>query len=266
MKSIPADDYHETVNEPVIGLIPAAGSARRLPGLRGSKEVLPLPPNLQTNDEKVLTDHLLARYAAAGIRRALILTRPGKQDVRDVLGEGSRLGVELSYLDVGRTGSVLETLCRGLPAVADWTIALGFPDILFQPRDAFARLRERLQSENADVALGLFPVKEPERSDMVEVDGRGRVLRIRVKDPGALPGMGWMVSLWRPGISRLMRSWFENRRGETLRELYPGDALQAAVESGFRVTSVAFPKGRSLDVGTPAAWTAARQFSIEPPA
>lgn len=264
MKSILPGGYDDRMEETVIGVIPAAGFARRLPGLAGSKELLPLPSHLRTDEQQVLADRLLACYAAGDIRRALVLTRQGKEDLRTALGTGSRLGVELSYLDVGRTDSVLETICKGLPSLAGRSIALGFPDVLFEPADAFSSLWDRLQREGADVVLGVFPVVEPARSDMVEVDSHERVTRVRVKDPEASPGFGWMIALWRPEFSPFMNSWFEQEKKSAKRELYPGDVFQAAVSQGVHIASVRFPRGRCLDVGTPAGLAAARGFSAEP--
>ncbi len=62
-----------------------------------------------------------------------------------------------------------------LPFVGDALVLFGFPDILFEPADAFLRLREQAGRSDAAVVLGLFPAREPEQVDMVDVDPTGRI-------------------------------------------------------------------------------------------
>ena len=57
-------------------------------------------------------------------------------------------------------------------------MALGFPDILFQPNDAYVKVLERLEANNADVVLGLFPTDKPQKAGMVDFDDSGKVRSI----------------------------------------------------------------------------------------
>lgn len=244
----------------ILGLVPAAGAGRRLPGRATSKEILPLPQHLRAGGQRVVADHLLRGFAAASIRRALVLLRPGKEDIRAALGR-SRAGVALTYVDVGVTHSIVETLYGARAELGDRIVALGFPDILFEPRDAYRRLLARLEAGDADAVLGLFPVMEPGRSDMVEVDSAGLVRSIHVKDRDAGPGYGWMIAVWRPALSRFLESWWTVRSGTPpSREIYPGDMLRDAVLQGMRVATIPFPDGVCLDIGTPEGLAAAATF------
>lgn len=262
--SSPARDavcrYHRLVGAEIIGLIPAAGAGRRLPARVTSKEILPLPSHLCVEGQEVVADHLLRRFAVASIRRALLLLRPGKDDIREGLGP-NRLGVGLTYVDVGTTGSIVETLCRARSEIGDRIVALGFPDVLFEPEDAYRPLLDRLDGGGADAVLGLFPVTDPERSDIVEVDADGLVRSIRVKDRDAGSGYGWMIAAWRPVVSRFLERWWSGEAAKaSIRELYPGDMLQAAAKEGLRVDTVRFPGGVCLDIGTPEGLAAASEF------
>ena len=62
------------------------------------------------------------------------------------------------------------TIDQAYPHVRNAYVALGFPDILFSPDNAFTQLINQLRSRNADVVLGLFPADKPEKTDMVEID------------------------------------------------------------------------------------------------
>ncbi|MGH9196789.1 MAG: NTP transferase domain-containing protein, partial [Acidimicrobiia bacterium] len=61
----------------LIGIVPAAGYASRLPGLRCSKEALPVKG-------KPVIEHLLERMWMAGCSDIRVVTRPEKKDVINI--------------------------------------------------------------------------------------------------------------------------------------------------------------------------------------
>ncbi len=63
----------------------------------------------------------------------------------------------LAYLSIPGSRSVPETLDRAFPFVDGAIVALDFPDVIFEPVDAYARLIERQAATGADLVLGLFP-------------------------------------------------------------------------------------------------------------
>ncbi|MDQ3777803.1 MAG: NTP transferase domain-containing protein, partial [Actinomycetota bacterium] len=144
------------------GVIPAAGEARRLQPLPGSKELL-------TVGGRPVMDHLVERMRAVGAE-VTVVTRPDK---RDVIEHARRL--ELNVV-VGRPQSVSESILLGVGEGE--TIVLGFPDTVWEPRDGFAHLLRAL--DGVDVALGVFESEEPERSDVVILD-EDRVAAVDVK-------------------------------------------------------------------------------------
>jgi glucose-1-phosphate thymidylyltransferase len=60
-------------------------------------------------------------------------------------------------------------------------LAFGFPDIIFQPEDAFVQLLARQASTKAGIVLGLFPTDQPQKVDMVDLDDDGRIRLIEIK-------------------------------------------------------------------------------------
>jgi glucose-1-phosphate thymidylyltransferase len=240
----------------LVGLIPAAGRALRL-GLRlggASKEILPVG-----RDGRPVARLLLESLALAGIERAYVLLRAGKRDVRERLADGAGLGVRLDFLVIDETSSIAETLDQAYPLVRGRRVALGFPDILFRPLTAFARVLEHQAATGADAVLGLVPTDRPDKADLAEVDAAGRVRRITIKPgPGEArpdPPLTWIAAVWGPALTELLHREVAvgraRRRGAAGRELYPGDVLQRAIEEGLRIEAVTFPEGRHLDIGTP---------------
>lgn len=247
----------------VVGLIPAAGRAQRLGRLPCSKEVLPVGFRETPSGPApvVLCHHLLDRFRAAGVGRAFVVVRDEKLDVPRYLGAGDEVGVALAYVVIPGSGSVPETLDRAFPFVGDALVALGFPDVVFRPEDAYARLLERQAATGADVVLGLFPADQPWRTDMVDLAPDGRVRRIEVRPAASELAFNWLIAVWGPLFGRFLREAVGRERtagtGEAGEELQIGAVLAAAVAAGLRVEGVPFPDGAYRDLGTPADLAAA---------
>jgi glucose-1-phosphate thymidylyltransferase len=252
----------------VIGLIPAAGRAERLGPLPCSKELLPVGfrDTPRGPAPKVASHYLLERFRSAGIRRAFMVVHEAKTDVPRYLGTGELADVSLAYVVIPGSRSVPETLDRAWPFVQDARVALGFPDILFEPADAYSRLIERQESTGADLVLGLFPTERHRTTDMVELGPDGRVRRLEVRPETTTLRYNWLIAVWGPAFTRHLH---ESVRSASLsdRELQIGAVVQAAVESGLHVEGVEFPEGAFRDIGTPGDLAAAMREGarLEPP-
>ena len=157
----------------VIGLVPAAGYASRLSPLPMSKELLPVDFGLLgqiAGRPKLAAEYLIETMVNGGMEEAFVIIRPGKWDIPAFFGDGSALGIRLAYLTVHSERGVPFTLDQAFPFVQGKIVALGFPDILFWPRDAFGTVVKRLRRTNADVVLGLFPTDQPDQVGVVDFD------------------------------------------------------------------------------------------------
>jgi glucose-1-phosphate thymidylyltransferase len=219
-----------------------------------SKEILPLPGPLAIDRPAVV--EVLERLALGGVTDALVLLRPGKDDVRLALGDGRRYGVRLDYLVQEATPSVPHTLLPGLRAAGDREVVLAFPDLLFWPRDALSGLRATLEGSNAAGVLGLFPTDRPEKADMVVTGEHGRLVDLCIKDGSAAAARGcrytWSIAVLRPPLCR----FFEQGVPPAVTlggapELWVGDLLRAAVRAGHTIATRTFDDGVALDIGTP---------------
>ena len=86
--------------------------------------------------------------------------RKGKWDIPAYFGDGKMLDMNLAYLMMDLPYGVPYTLDQAYPFVQDAIIALGFPDIIFEPEDAYRNCCQTEES-NADIVLGLFPASNP---------------------------------------------------------------------------------------------------------
>ena len=252
----------------LIGLIPAGGKATRISPLPLSKELFPVgfrgDGNIQTNNQtnnqnnlrpKVVSHYLLEKMQLAGIDKAYFILRPGKWDIPAYFGDGTMLSMNLGYLIMGLPYGVPFTLDSAYPFVKDAVIALGFPDILFQPKDAFSQILKRLENNNADVVLGLFPTDKPQKAGMVDFDDNGKVRSIIEKPPQSSLRFMWGIAVWKPEFTEFLHEYLIAVKEDTnlpqLPEIPIGNVIQAAISKGLQVEAEAFINGSYLDIGTP---------------
>ncbi|GAB1542365.1 sugar phosphate nucleotidyltransferase [Scytonema sp. NUACC21] len=244
----------------IIGLLPAGGQATRISPLPLSKELYPVGfqdfGNKYHWRPKVVSQYLLEKMQLAGIDKAYFILRPGKWDIPAYYGDGAMLSVNLGYLIMGLPYGVPFTLDQAYPFVQDAIVALGFPDILFQPEDAFARVLSRLETSNADIVLGLFPTHQPQKAGMVDFDDTGRVHLIVEKPRHSDLRYMWGIAVWTPAFTQFLHEYLIPLKTKSnllsqLPEIPIGDIIQSAIEKGFHVEAEAFPDGTYLDIGTP---------------
>lgn len=238
----------------VIGLLPAGGQATRISPLPGSKEVYPIGFRAIEDGSlrpKVVCHYLLEKMRLAGIRKAYIILREGKWDVPAYLGDGAMLDMHLAYLMLGLPFGVPYTLDQAYPFAQNALVALGFPDVLFQPEDAFVHVLARQAATQADVVLGLFPSDHPHTADMVEFDDKGRVQQIIIKPAQTDLRYTWMIAVWTPVFTEFMHHYLASVDATNQPELFIGDVIQTAIGQGMAVQSVLFPNGQCLDIGLP---------------
>jgi glucose-1-phosphate thymidylyltransferase len=237
-----------SIDRDVLGLIPAAGRAERLGRLPCSKELLPV--GFRETPPKVACHYLLDRFRAAGIRRAFLVLHESKWDVARYFGTGAIADMALAYLSIPGSRSVPETLDNAFPFVQHSLVALGFPDCLFEPADAYARLLERQTATGADLVLGLFPTERCRTTDMVDCGPDGRVRRIEVRPESTSLRYNWLIAVWTPVFTRYLHEAVRSSPQEG-GELQIGALVRSAVESGLHAEGVEFPEGWFRDIGTP---------------
>nr|WP_290226705.1 sugar phosphate nucleotidyltransferase [Trichocoleus desertorum] len=249
---------------PVIGLLPAAGQATRIAPLPLSKELYPIGFQAMASGlglrPKVVSQYLLERLQQAGITQTYFILRPGKWDIPAYFGDGSALPMHLGYLIMGLPYGVPYTLDQAYPFVQNAIVALGFPDILFWPEDAFTHLLQRQAQTQADVVLGLFPTDQPQKAGMVDFDATGRVHLIIEKPSQTELKYMWAIAVWNPTFTQFLHEHLiaieaaqtsTPERSRPSRELAIGDVIQAGISAGLRVEAEIFETGVYLDIGTP---------------
>jgi glucose-1-phosphate thymidylyltransferase len=244
-----------------VALIPAAGVASRLPELQSSKEMLPVPLRAEWRSQAAETGpvmcNLLRSLRLANISETRIILRVGKEDIPEHLSNGDWDDMNLRYEFTPGTSGVPETVAVGLADKPAANVLFGFPDILFDPVNAFEILATRLHDGRADVVLGVFPTENPAKMDMVKVEADSTVSEIDIKPRKTSLELTWILAAWRPSFTMYLLDVHDNQPERLLmqasqhRDPQLGHILQLAIQDGLRVEAEAFEGGRSLDIGTP---------------
>lgn len=249
----------------IIGVIPAGGQAVRLSPLPCSKELFPIGYYTGKDGEKrpkTVSHYLLERMHIGGIDKIFFILKKGKWDIPEYFGNGEMLGLKMAYAIRDLPYGVPFTLDSVYPFICDGLVACGFPDILFQPKDAFRQLITRQSETQADLVLGLFPTNHSSRWDMVELDQQGRIRDIFPKPHNKKLNTTWLIAVWTPVFSRFMHSFLQDREKDFKQgkrvdhqqkemEISLGEVVKAALKGNISMEHVSFQDGFCIDIGTP---------------
>lgn len=260
------DNDRQKVAHDLVGVIPAAGTASRLGRLPCSKELLPfgfhkdgIGKRLQP---KSVSQYLLERMQLADVSKVYIILRKGKWDIPNYFGDGALLNINIAYLLMDLPFGVPFTVDQAYPYIKDSIIVFGFPDIIFEPEDAYRPLLSVLNASDADIVLGLFEATQPSQEDMVHLNRLGRVEAIEIKPSVTNLKYTWSIAVWTPRFTDFLHDFVMNLKTKLERndsykssfkknEWFLGDVIKAAIQKKMHLKGVQIPKGRYLDIGTP---------------
>ena len=123
----------------------------------------------------------LSALMLAGIRDILVITTPHEQDgFRRLLGDGSELGLSITYAAQPRPEGLAQAFVIGREFVGDDRVALALGDNIFYGAHFSGYLREASARESGATVFG-YQVRDPERYGVVEFDKAGRAVSLEEK-------------------------------------------------------------------------------------
>jgi len=158
------------------GIILAGGSGTRLYPLTlgTSKQLLPVY-------DKPLIYYPLSILMLAGIKDILIISTP--QDLprfKDVLGDGSHLGLNFSYIVQPSPDGLAQAFILGADFIGEDSVCLVLGDNIIYGEGLSKVLKDCAGLDKGGIVFG-YPIKDPQRYGVVEFDSSGQVVSIEEK-------------------------------------------------------------------------------------
>jgi glucose-1-phosphate thymidylyltransferase len=233
------------------GIILAGGTGSRLHPitLAVSKQLVPVY-------DKPMIYYPLTTLMLAGIREVLVITTPHEQEAfQRLLGDGSDLGVEISYAVQPSPDGLAQAFLIGEQHIGDQPVALVLGDNIFYGPGLGTKLRRFSDVDGA--AIFGYQVADPSAYGVVSFDHEGRATSLEEKPTH--PRSHFAV----PGLYFYGTDVVEHARGlrpSARGELEITDLNRIYLEAGRLYVEV-MPRGTAwLDTGTVASLIAAGSF------
>ncbi len=194
------------------GIILAGGSGTRLYPLTKvtSKQLLPVY-------DKPMIFYPLSTLMLAGIRDILIISTPADTPrFKELLGDGSSMGINLSYAVQPSPDGLAQAFLIGEEFIGDDSCAMILGDNIFYGGWFRKNLKEAVKNaENGKATIFGYYVRDPERFGIVEFDKESNV--VSVEEKPANPKSNYAITglyFYPKGVSAMAKEVKPSARGE----------------------------------------------------
>ena len=236
------------------GILLAGGSGTRLYPLTKitSKQLLPVY-------DKPMIYYPLSTLMLFDIREILIISTPqDTPNIERLLGDGSQLGLKLSYVVQPEPKGIAQAFTLGADFVGDDDVCLILGDNIFYMGDQMKVYRRAVkQNEGVRATIFAYHVSDPERFGVVEFDENRRAISIEEKPKNPKSNYASVGLYFYPGdVCQKAAALQPSARGELeitdLNNMYLNEGRMSVVPMGRGIAW--------LDAGTPDSLSDAGRF------
>tara|TARA_B100001142_G_scaffold141577_1_gene142815 strand:+ start:17073 stop:17966 length:894 start_codon:yes stop_codon:yes gene_type:complete len=158
------------------GIVLAGGSNSRLYPLTlsVSKHLLPVY-------DKPMIYYPISVLMLAGIRDILLITNPdNEQQYSKLLGSGESFGINISYASQEKPEGIAQAFLIGENFIGNDTVSLILGDNIFFGQ-SFGKMLRKSSSLTEGAYIFGYPVRDPERFGVVEIDSDGKAISLEEK-------------------------------------------------------------------------------------
>lgn len=239
----------DTLNNNIVGLLPAAGYAERL-NWPTAKELLPV---FIDGSIQPLINKTLQNMFYVNARHIVVVTRADKPEIMkhmsNWLKNEKTPRVNVSYVCQSerkkqtKNSGFVEAIDSAYHLIKDQVVVFGMPDTYVAPLDIYTVLVSEVL-HGTDVAMGLFQTNTPSKFGMVQFDALGNVLHIEEKPEYSTLKYMWGVLVW----SAKFTEFFHMQVKENIFQY--NEIIENAIAKDFVVRAYPFEKGTYSDFGT----------------
>lgn len=206
------------------GLLLAGGYGTRLRPLTytGNKHMIPIA-------NKPMLFYGLDHLKDAGVKEIGIVLGPVKEGVVEAIGDGSKLGVKVTYIEQPEPKGLAHAVLISEEFLGDEPFVMYLGDNLL--KNGIKYLVEEFRSSKYDAMISVVEVKDPQRFGVAEiVDGKPVRLAEKPKEPKsnfALVGVYMFTPVIFEAVKAIKPSWRN--------ELEITDAIQQLIDRGRNV-------------------------------
>ena len=197
---------------------------------------------------KPIVEHVISAIRSAGIRSIVLVTRYRSDLVKKHIGNGSKLGVTVDYVDQPDISGTASAISMAQDQVGSNDFLVAYGDLVVTPR-AIKRVVDTYRKKGAKPTIGLIPVSRPESYGMAKVSG-GLLTAIIEKpsqsqSPSNLANTG--IYVLNPTIFDYLQTTLRSGRGE----FEITDTISSLAKTGTPVAWARIDPSDWQDIGKP---------------
>lgn len=235
----------------IIGIIPSGGLAARVQNLPFSKELIPIAVD-EHNQIRISSSELIGKMITAEAENIYFVLNHKKMDVIEYYSR-TEFNSKIAFIIIEESRSLPHTIDYAYSFIKNSIVLFGFPDIIFNSINPYEKLIKKLKKTKCDLVLGLFPVRNPNRWDMIDFSENGNINNIINKPSFSKLKYTWLISAWNENFTQFISDTVLKIDGTPIAnkmEYTISNLICDAIKNKIKINYEFFEETKCIDLGT----------------